>query len=126
MRIQQPPSLARAFEIARQHDRRPIPVSLNRPLVVRPFQNRHHRLPLPVDVGREADRPVVFGLTALQEPYEAVETYFRSGRLLAERARRLAQEGRIRPAETSDGFPLPKPAESEPMRRPRPASETVR
>ena len=41
VRIQQPPPLARAFEIARQHDRRPIPVSLNRPLVVRLFQNRH-------------------------------------------------------------------------------------
>ena len=32
-----------------------------------------------------------------------METHFRSGRPLAERARRLPQEGRIRPAETSDG-----------------------
>ena len=98
VRIQHPPALACAFEIARRDDQCAILVSLNRPLVVRLFQNRHDRLPLSVDIRREADRPVVFGLPALQESHEAVESHFRSGRRLAERARRrLAQEHRIRP-----------------------------
>ena len=76
----------------------------------------------PARVGRQTDRPVVFGLPALQEPHEAVEPHFRSRRPLAERARRLPQKGRIRPAETSDGSrcrnrPSPSPRDAQVQRR---------
>ena len=103
VRVEQPPPLAGAFEVAREHDQCAVLVSLNRPVIVRPTKNRNDRLLPPVDVGGETDRAIVFSLSALQEPNEAVEAHVGSRCAFAERTRRLAQESRIRLAETNYG-----------------------
>ena len=124
VRIQQPPPLAGAFEVPRQHDQCAILVSLNRPVKVRSTKNRHDRLLPPVDIGGETDRAIVVSLPPLQEANEAVEAHVGSRRALAERIRRLAQESRIRLAETNYGSwyrhrTSPSPRNSDVQRRKR-------
>ena len=54
--VQQPPSLTRTLKIALHHNQRPVPVGLQRLLVIHLLQNSLDRLLLPVDSGTSVSK----------------------------------------------------------------------